>query len=205
FADLSLGAIEDFRRRWSEKCRKAESGTQADRLGTLSPQQLLNDAGVLDGEQVTYAGLILFGTRKAVGKHLAQAEVIWEYRAGEASGPAQARQEFREGFFGFYEQLWKSINTRNDTQSYQDGPRVLTIPTFGERPVREAVLNAVSHRDYQLGGSVFVRQFPRRLEIDSPRGVPGGGNVTDILDRQNPRKPPVPDAFTTCRPGRRAR
>src|SRR5262245_18534536 len=106
FADLSLCALEDFRRRWSEKHRKAESGTQADRLGTLSPQQLLNDAGVLDGEQVTYAGLILFGTRKAVGKHLAQAEVIWEYRAGEASGPAQARQEFREGFFGFYEQLW---------------------------------------------------------------------------------------------------
>jgi hypothetical protein len=34
--------------------------------------------------------------------------------------------------------------------------------------VREAILNAVSHRNYQLSGSTFIRQFPRRLEIDSP-------------------------------------
>ena len=29
-----------------------------------------------------------------------------------------------------------------------------------------------SHRNYQLGGSIFIRQFPRRLEIDSPGGLP---------------------------------
>jgi ATP-dependent DNA helicase RecG len=197
-ADLAPVAIDDFRRRWAEKCRKADNGTLADRLGTLSPQQLLSDAELLEEQNVTYAGLILFGTRKAVGKHLAQAEVIWEYRSREASGPAQAREEFREGFFGFYERLWKDINTRNDAQSYQDGPRVLSVPTFGERPVREAILNAVSHRDYQLGGSVFVRQFSRRLEIDSPGGFPVGINVSNVLDRQNPRNRRIADVFTKC-------
>src|SRR5262249_25963469 len=151
------------------------------RLGTLSQEQLLSDAELVEDQNVTYAGLILFGTRKALGKHLAQAEVVWEYRAGDASGPAQAREEFREGFFGFYERLWQLINTRNDTQSYQAGPHVLNTPTLGDRPVREAILNAVSHRDYQLGGSVFVRQFPRRLEIDSPGGFPVGIDVTNIL------------------------
>jgi len=41
------------------------------------------------------------------------------------------------------------------------------VPTFNERAVREAVLNAVSHRDYRSGWSVFIRQFPRRIEIVS--------------------------------------
>jgi ATP-dependent DNA helicase RecG len=170
----------------------------ADRLKTLSYEQLLSDAELLEGGKLTYAALILLGSRKALGKFLAQAEVVWEYRSTEASGPAQDRSEYREGFFGFYEKLWDAVNARNDKQSYQDGLYVLTIPTFNERAVREAILNAVSHRDYQLGGNVFVRQFPRRLEIDSPGGFPVGITVENVIDRQNPRNRRIADAFTKC-------
>jgi ATP-dependent DNA helicase RecG len=46
---------------------------------------------------------------------------------------------------------------RNDTQSYQDGLFRMDLLTFDEVPVREALLNAIAHRDYRLGGSVFVR------------------------------------------------
>ena len=45
------------------------------------------------------AGLILFGTAKAIGRHLAQAELVFEYRSSDASGPAQDRAEYRQGFF----------------------------------------------------------------------------------------------------------
>ena len=72
------------------------------------------------------------------------------------------------------------------------------ISTFSERAVREAILNAVSHRNYQLGGSVFVRQYPRRLEIDSPGGLPTGITLENILDRQNPRNRRVAEILTKC-------
>lgn len=35
---------------------------------------------------------------------------------------------------------------------------------------REAILNAVTHRDYRAAGSIFVRQFGERIEIESPGG-----------------------------------
>jgi len=72
------------------------------------------------------------------------------------------------------------------------------IATFSERPVREAILNAVSHRNYQLGGSIFIRQFPRRLEIDSPGGLPVGITLDTILDRQNPRNRRIAEILTRC-------
>jgi len=55
------------------------------------------------------------------------------------------------------------VNLRNDNQHYQDRLHVFPVPTFNERVVREALLNAVSHRDYQLSGSIFVRQYVRWL------------------------------------------
>ena len=113
--------------------------------------------------------------------------MIFEYRSTEASGAAQQREEFRAGFFSFYDRLWELINLRNNKQHYQDGMFVLDVPTFDERVVREAILNAVSHRDYQLGGSIFIRQYPHRLVVDSPGGFPPDITLDNILDRQSPR------------------
>lgn len=188
---LDPQAIEDFRRRWIEK-----SGNPA--LNTFSTEQLLHDAELLLDDGVTYSALILFGTRPALGKLLSQAEIVFEYRSSEASGPAQQRKEYRQGFFSYYEDLWNTINLRNDLQHYQDGLFILDIPTFAERSVREVVLNAVSHRDYQLGGSVFVRQHTRRLVVESPGGFPVGITQENVLDRQSPRNRRIAEVFAKC-------
>lgn len=189
--DLDSSAIEDFRMRWI-----AKSGNQG--LTTLTQEQLLSDSEAIVDGGLTYAALILFGTRKSLGKHLAQSEVVFEYRSTDASGPAQQRIELRKGFFCYYNELWNTINLRNDIQHFQAGLFVLDIPTFTERVIREAILNAVSHRDYQLAGSVFIRQFPRRLMVESPGGFPLGITVDNILDRQMPRNRRIADIFCKC-------
>ena len=198
YSDLDPAAIEDFRHRWIAKARKVEDSALAERLTTLSHEQLVADADALAKGKLTYAALILFGTPQAVSQHLAQAEVVFEYRSTDAAGSPQERKEYRQGFFAFYDDLWERINKRNDKQDFQDGLFVHPIPTFNERPVREAILNAISHRDYQLGGSIFVRQFSRRLEIDSPGGFPLGINVDNIIDRQNPRNRRIAEILTKC-------
>ena len=142
--------------------------------------------------------MILFGTRASLGRWLAQAEIVFEYRSSEASGPAADREEYRTGFFSYHDLLWQKINTRNDRQSYQDGLFRMDLPTFDEVPVREGLLNAVAHRDYRLGGSVFVRQFPHRLELVSPGGLPPGITPENILDQQNPRNRRLAEALAKC-------
>lgn len=190
-SDLVPEAIEAFRKRWIAKSNNPS-------LASLTNEQLLKDCEAITREGITYAALILFASREALGRLLAQTEVVFEYRSTEASGPAQQREEFRQGFFTFYDKLWNLINLRNDLQHYQDGLFIMDVPTFDERSIREAVLNAVSHRNYQLGGSVFIRQYPQKIVIESPGGFPADITQDNILDRQSPRNRRVADIFARC-------
>jgi len=122
-----------------------------------------------------------------LGRFLGQAEVIFEYWPDDVRGPAADRRELRRGFLPGLDQLWQAVNLRNDLQHFQQGLFVWGVPTFDEQAVRQGLLNAVSHRDYRHGGSVFVRQYPRRIEIVSPSGFPPGINQQNILWEQNPR------------------
>lgn len=189
--DLSPEAIASFRSRWSAK-------TRDDRKMQWAEGDTLANAELLMDDRITYAALILFGTRAALGRFLAQAELVFEYRSSEASGPAADREEYREGFFLWHDALWNKINLRNDRQSYQDGLFRIELPTFDEVSVREALLNAVAHRDYRLGGSVFVRQHTQRLEVVSPGGLPPGVTPENILDQQNPRNRRLAEALAKC-------
>lgn len=190
-ADLDPAAIERLRALWTRK-----SANEA--LERLPAEQILADAELLVQGQVTYAALALLGTRASLGRHLGQAEVILEYRSGEAPGPAQQRVEFRQGILTFLDALWDTINLRNDLQHFQDGLFVWDVPTFNERAVREAILNAVVHRDYRRAESVFVRQFPQRLEIVSPGGFLPGISPDNFLWKQAPRNRRIAESFARC-------
>jgi ATP-dependent DNA helicase RecG len=188
---LAPEAVERFRKRWLEKTKRSE-------LGELSVVQLLTDAELVVDGGVTYAALVLLGTHKALGRHLAQAELVFEYRSDEASIAYQQRHEYREGFLLFHDDLWNKINLRNDIFSYQDQLFRYEVPTFNENAVREAILNAISHRDYRLAGSTFVKQWPQRIQVTSPGGLPAGVTLDSILERQAPRNRRLADALARC-------
>ena len=189
--DLDETAIEAFRMKWIEK-----SGNK--RLSALPCEQLLRDCEAITDDGITYAALILFGRKEALGKYLPQSEIVFEYRSSNASGPANQREEFRVGFFTCFHRLWELINLRNDIQHYQEGFFIFDIPTFNESVVREAILNAVSHRNYQLAGSVFIRQYPDKLIVESPGGLPNGISLDNILDRQVPRNRRIAEILALC-------
>ena len=189
--DLHPEAIERFRQMWIRKSGNSQ-------LSKLSDEALLQDAELMIDGRVTNAALVLFGTRAALGKYLAQSEIVFEYRSSEASLSSQVRKEFREGFFLFYDELWTEINLRNEVQQYQDELFFWDIPTFDEAVIREGIQNAACHRDYKLPGSIFIRQFPKKLEIISPGGFPLGVTSENILWKQMPRNRRIAEAFGKC-------
>jgi ATP-dependent DNA helicase RecG len=189
--DLDPKAIAEFRARWAEK-----TGNTV--IAKSDINQLLVDAELVINGKITYAALILFGTHEALNRFLPQAEVIFEYRSSDASGPAQQREPFTQGFFSFYDKLWQLVSIRNDLQHYQSGLFILDIPTFNERAIREAILNAICHRDYRLVGSTIIRQYSRRIEIVSPGGLPNGVTFDNILWTQAPRNRRLADALLRC-------
>jgi len=191
--DLDPNAIEWFRHAWRHK-----SGNST--IDNLSVEQLLADSELTIDGAVTYAALILLGTKRALARYLPQAEVVFEYRTSEDSISYAQREEYREGFFLYLDDLWELINApeRNPIQPIRQGLFVFDVPTFNEFAVREAILNAVSHRDYQLAGSIFVRQYPKRLAITSPGGFPPGVTAGNLLWRQYPRNRRIAEALARC-------
>ena len=51
-----------------------------------------------------------------------------------------------------------------------------TLHLYPERVIKEAIVNAVIHRDYRLNRDIFVRVFDDRIEVESPGVFPG--NIT---------------------------
>ncbi|MGH3904215.1 MAG: ATP-binding protein [Pseudonocardiaceae bacterium] len=63
-----------------------------------------------------------------------------------------------------------------------DGARRVEIPGLPAEPVREALVNAVIHRDYLLAHTdVELGLYPDRLEIVSPGRLPNGVTVERML------------------------
>lgn len=75
--DLDPTLIERFREMWMRK-------TANTALAAVTSRKWLEDAELLADNKVTNAALILLGTRQALGRRLAQAELIFEYGSSEA-------------------------------------------------------------------------------------------------------------------------
>jgi ATP-dependent DNA helicase RecG len=64
------------------------------------------------------------------------------------------------------------------------------IPEYPEVALREAIVNAVAHRDYShfvRGSHIQVRMFADRLEVQNPGGLYGGVTVDELKEGQSTR------------------
>lgn len=188
-ADLDDGAVEVFKAMWERRQPPPRA---------RNSEQLLEDAELLVDGQVTVAAMVLFGTRRGLGRYLAQSELIFEYRSEEDAISSAQRVELRQGFLAIHDELWRLVNLRNTVHQFVQGLFRTDIPAVNERAFREAILNAVCHRDYRMQGSIFVKQWPSRVEITSPGGFPPGITLENILSRQAPRNRRLAEAFGKC-------
>jgi ATP-dependent DNA helicase RecG len=77
-------------------------------------------------------------------------------------------------------------------QAVLDGFVRQDVPEYPELAYREAVVNAVAHRDYELMGSfIQVRLFADRLVVQSPGGLGGHLTVDNIAYEQYTRNPHI--------------
>lgn len=190
-SDLDDAALVRLRELWQQKSGLPD-------VAETSDEQLLADLELTREGLITFAALILLGRADSVSRLLPQNEVVFEYRSSEASLAYAKRVEYRRGLLGFLDGLWSEVNLRNDIQQLQEGLFVREIATFAEAVVREAILNAVTHREYRDARSVFVRQFPNKIEVVSPGGFPAGITQDNVLWKQNPRNRRLAETLSKC-------
>jgi ATP-dependent DNA helicase RecG len=166
-SSVSLDALDPvamgaFRRAW-------HATSADDSLPGSPPEQLLEEADLVQGGRVTLAALWLLGTGRAVTRETGSPGLIVELYPTDSEQGSGPRQEAHGGFFLHLERLWQTLH-----QPPREGLSALALASLEESSMREAILNAIAHRDYDRPGPILVRRSPHRLEVTNPGGLPLG-------------------------------
>jgi len=173
--DLDKNAIQILKKLWSEKSKKPE-------LRKINTHQILNDLCLVTQNGLTYSSLVLLGKSSAIEKYLPDAEIIFEWRQDPNKISHDSRKAWRLPFLLCYQEIWDEINSRNLRMPFQEGFVQKEIFSFNEKTVREALMNAIAHRDYSIKGrSIFIKASPESLRIQSPGGLLMGITLENIL------------------------
>lgn len=91
------------------------------------------------------------------------------------------RKDFDGGIVADIEDAMRFIERNTRTAWRIEGLRREDVPEYPMRALREAITNAVMHRDWFIeGGNVFVEIYTDRIEISSPGGLPKGMKLSDL-------------------------
>ncbi|WP_291965911.1 ATP-binding protein [Maribacter sp.] len=176
---LTLNDLDDDAiRKMKEAYSKKQNNTQ---FLTLSKEQVLTDLNLVIDDKVTNAAVILLGKKNIIRKNIPQASIMLEYRKDEGKITFDQRHSFSGPFFLETDSLWEKINLRNGSFPIQEGPFIFNIPYFNNEVIREAINNAIAHRNYGLTSETVIKQYDSRLDIISPGGFPVGVNLENLI------------------------
>jgi ATP-dependent DNA helicase RecG len=175
-ADLDEAAIKKMKESYSRK-QKNPGFLQ------LSTEQVLTDLKLLENGKLNYAALVLLAKKEVIHAKLPQSKTIWEFRNSEAQIHHDSREVIDEPLFIAIDSIWKLINqpTLNRKYPVQSGAYIFDLYDFNEEVIREAVLNAIAHRDYTITSEAVVKQYPNKIIITNPGGFPKGVTIENIL------------------------
>lgn len=136
----------------------------------------------------TYAGLLLLGKREKLRELMPTAESAFLMRRGTQ---VTVNETFFLPLLAAIEKIFDFIDARNPVQEMESGLFRISVPAYDQRAVREAVVNAFSHRDYTQLGRVLVQLDEDGLTVSNPGGFIEGVTVQNILSAEPYGRNPV--------------
>ncbi|HPC83852.1 MAG TPA: ATP-binding protein [Thermoanaerobaculaceae bacterium] len=190
--DLDSLEFERFRRSVRER-----RGRSDESLLDLPDLELAKALGVVDANGtvrgVRLAAVLLFGKEDALRRFAPAHETAFQVLRGL---DVEVNDFFRWPLLRVMEEIEARIRARNREQELMVGLLRVGVPDYPERALREAVANALIHRDYLRLGAVHVQWHPDRIEISNPGGFPEGVRMDNLLvTAPRPRNPLLADAF----------
>ena len=190
--DLDPLEFERFRR------TVRESRGAADRvLLELPDVELAKALGAveLDGEvvKIRTLGLLLFGREESLARSIPTHEVAFQVLAGTH---VEVNEFLRWPLLRAVDEVLSRFRARNREQEVMVGLLRVGVPDYPEAAFREALANALIHRDYTRLGAAHIQWRTDELEISNPGGFPEGVSIDNLLvTPPRPRNPLLADAF----------
>lgn len=139
------------------------------------------EAAELAGGRLVFrnAGVLFFA--KHVRHFFSQAYITCLLAKGTDKVHILDRKDFAGGIVSDIEESLRFIERNTRTAYRIEGLRREDIPEYPMKALREAITNAVMHRDWFMeGANVFVEIYTDRIEVSSPGGLPKGMRLSDL-------------------------
>ena len=153
----------------------------------LEPVATLENLQLVKGGETTHAGAWLLADD--ITRCTLRAGVICAVLRGVTGTHILDRKEFTGDRYSIFEDcmayLQAKLNTALIPHAWGRDER-LELP---DDALREALVNAIAHRDYRSTANVPVHVFHNRLEVVTPGGLPAGMREEDLGTNSVPRNP----------------
>ena len=175
-----INKLEVYKLKEKLKARNPEST-----LADMDDIAFLRDLALVKSDsgniKLTVAGLLFVGKEQAINRLLPQAEVIYLHYSESNLEEYDARLDMKAPIISVIDRLSKKIQDSNRIVNVQVGLFRLEIVDFPEKVFQEALLNALSHRDYQSQGAVYVKHYPDKIVIENPGAFLDGITENNII------------------------
>jgi ATP-dependent DNA helicase RecG len=189
-----LDALEFERLRRFVRENEGRSDAALLRLPDL---ELARALGFVEGstwaEAIRVGALLLFGREAALRARLPAHEVAFQVLERNT---VRVNDFFRWPLLRVMDELLARFRARIEEDEILFGFQRIGLPEVSPVALREALANALVHRDYTRLGAVHVQWRDERVDILSPGGFPLGVNAGNLLATgPRPRNPALADAF----------
>ena len=136
---------------------------------------------------MTHAGAWLFADD--ITRFTLRAGVTCAVFRGSTKTHILDRKDFNGNLYSIYEEVMGYVQAKLNSAfipNAQGRDERLELP---ESALREAVVNAIAHRDYRSTANAQLYIFQDRVEIVTPGGLPAGMKEEDLGTRSVPRNP----------------
>lgn len=162
--DLDLGAFEEYLERTGQEDLFDDH------------ERLLKNWSLVDDGHPTIAGLLLFGRNPQ--RHLPYAQInAARFPGDDPSFDPSDRKDLQGRLLDVIDQAERFLDlhlrTPHRIRGFEPEPR----PELPKAALREAVVNAVAHRDYTIHGPVRLFVFEDRIDLHTPGRPPNGVDV----------------------------
>ncbi len=192
-ADLS-----DFEPAEINRLRQLISGYSGDKaLVELSDEELFKALGFVREQNghlyPTVTGLLMVGRRESLRRYIPTAEAVFQVLEGTE---VKKNDDLTMPLLATIEKLNEYLEAWNPEQEIEWGLFRMSVPDFNKRAIREAIVNAFSHRDYTKMGRVRVTISDDGLTIANPGGFIEGVSIDNLLTAEpHGRNPQLADAL----------
>ena len=142
--------------------------------------------------RVLRAAAILFAAEPRNFIRGAAVQLVRRAGAGPGPGPSAAREECSGPLVATVDCCLRFIGSHTRRFEAITGSRREALPEYPEAVLREAIVNALAHRDYGLtGATVDVTVWDDRIEVRSPGPLPGHITIDNMREEHYSRNPRI--------------